>query len=957
MNAFLKPGWRLVNSFVLSGLLVVGAVAAETPAPVVNSTGTSTSGGDTFIPGLLQYQNPAGEHFAAIILPAPTPPATKTLTFDHVLIVDTSASQSGVFRNHSLGLATAFCAALPATDRVLLLASDVAADDLTSGFVAPESPELAAGLQRLLDRVPLGSSSLELALRKALENFQGDRAKSITYIGDGFSTAQLIAFSSMQKLIHDVRQAAAPINSFAIGPRTDLMLLGSLAQHTGGQLFIDDTVRPEGRNKTDHPPTVRPTGDRALGGAGRPNTSKQALELVRAARSLVFYPDQITTQPQLAGLQPQLLPPVRFDRETVLLGQGLAESKVTIRMTGHLAGRPQEFSWRVQNEKPAGTSAFVYQAWKLSEDSKGVAMPFAGRDMLMRSYTAYQTQIEDLADAGLIELQRKNADQAERLGHSLQQLDPSSSKAREILKASHRLRVKPMTWQKPRGVSQIVLAKGQKGQGSRSEVGNTQLLVFTEQATAEDEQTADAPGKDKQTTEEKPAEDAQPAIVENAPENVGPKVSPQPNPPQDAAVDIGDRSNAKRESLLEELSTRQLVRIQELSQEVNRAVDESTRLAQVDFYQAVTGLKDLMDVIDAALELPESIRLPMRRKLDSSLQKLQNLNEINVQRAAALRTRQSQLESQKKLLDQAQRDEERMQQLIERVRALIIRGSKGEAAAFGEAEEYSRIAVELDPYNYVPNLDVFNSEAFNALDQARRLRSLRADKFLAVLYEVERSHVPYPDTSPIQWPSAEHWREISIKREKWLQVDVKNYSKQEEKIVSVLNKPMKEKFDFVDATLEDVRNKLMEVYEINVIIDKVKLEEETIATDTADINLVISDITLKNAIKLLLEPKQLTYTIQDEVLKITTKADGGAKKPILAYYVGDLVTPINPLFGQGGSQSGSRAGGGGGFNSGGGGGGMGGGGFGGGGQGGGLGALGGLGAAGALGGGGGGNFF
>jgi hypothetical protein len=187
---------------------------------------------------------------------------------------------------------------------------------------------------------------------------------------------------------------------------------------------------------------------------------------------------------------------------------------------------------------------------------------------------------------------------------------------------------------------------------------------------------------------------------------------------------------------------------------------------------------------------------------------------------------------------------------------------------------------------------------------------------------------------------------------------VKNYSKQEEKIVSVLNKPMKEKFDFVDATLEDVRIKLMEVYEINVIIDKAKLEEETIATDTADINLVISDITLKNAIKLLLEPKQLTYTIQDEVLKITTKADGGAKKPILAYYVGDLVTPINPLFGQGGSQSGSRAGGGGGFNSGGGGGGMGGGGFGGGGQGGGLGALGGLGAAGALGGGGGGgNFF
>ena len=98
--------------------------------------------------------------------------------------------------------------------------------------------------------------------------------------------------------------------------------------------------------------------------------------------------------------------------------------------------------------------------------------------------------------------------------------------------------------------------------------------------------------------------------------------------------------------------------------------------------------------------------------------------------------------------------------------------------------------------------------------------------------------------------------------------------------------------------------------------------------------------------KLLLDPKQLTFVIEDEVLKITTKASGGTKKPIKAYYAADLTVPINPLFGSGGSGAGGQQGGGGQLN----------GQSQGGGFGGGAGGFGG-GGAGGFGGGGGGNFF
>ena len=106
----------------------------------------------------------------------------------------------------------------------------------------------------------------------------------------------------------------------------------------------------------------------------------------------------------------------------------------------------------------------------------------------------------------------------------------------------------------------------------------------------------------------------------------------------------------------------------------------------------------------------------------------------------------------------------------------------------------------------------------------------------------------------------------------------------------------------------------MERHGFDIVIDKAKLEEESIATDATDITLKVSEISLKNALKLLLDGKALTYTIENEVMKITTKTEGITKRPLRVYNVGDLVMPINPLFGQGGSSSGGQTGSGGQFN-------------------------------------------
>jgi hypothetical protein len=480
MKVLKSPEWRITLTLVGCSLFVAAAMAANPEMPKrVRS-----------VPGLVQYQTPAGEQFAALVLPATTAPSVKSGPHDHVLIVDTSASQTGHYRSRTLSIASAYAAALPAEDRMLLLASDVTADDLTSGFAAPKSAELAAGLDRLNERIPLGCSNLELALRAAVKSFQGNRSRSLLIVGDGFSTAQLIQFPTMKKLINELRDGAIPVSSFAVGPRIDLVLLGTLAQHTGGVVTVDEAkvVAENGNSGTD--------------------TARIGRELIEASRSPVFYPSAMITKPEMIINHSMKLPPVRFDRETVLLGRGFNGKSINVRLSGTLVGQAKEYSWNLDAEKLNGSTAFILHAWKMAEATQGLALPFAGRSLLITSYDEYQGQLADLADAGSVQLQRKNLDQAEQFAQSLEQLDPGSSKARRILATSKSLRTLPVKNQRTRLLAQA----DSKEEPAPEEKTETEEKTAPEESPAASEEKA--PTEEAPSTEEKAPVEETPATEE-----------------------------------------------------------------------------------------------------------------------------------------------------------------------------------------------------------------------------------------------------------------------------------------------------------------------------------------------------------------------------------------------------------------------------------------------------------
>mgnify|MGYP003348309229 CR=1 FL=1 len=90
----------------------------------------------------------------------------------------------------------------------------------------------------------------------------------------------------------------------------------------------------------------------------------------------------------------------------------------------------------------------------------------------------------------------------------------------------------------------------------------------------------------------------------------------------------------------------------------------------------------------------------------------------------------------------------------------------------------------------------------------------------------------------------------------------------EDKLVSALDKPTD--VDWQELPLEDCLNHLADFHGLPVVVDRAALSAAGVALDQP-ITLKLKATRLESVLNLLLDPLDLDWTIQDEVLKITTR--------------------------------------------------------------------------------------
>jgi len=849
----------------------------------------------------------AGSDFAppvvAIGLRAATPrePAGAV---DVVVLVDTSASQIGTQRERTSEALGGILEKARASDRFWIAAVDVDCAPLGEGFAAAGSPATRDAVKALAARTPLGSTDIVTVLDAAADLFTGPAAgRAIVYIGDGPGLNGIDAadFFALQEKLRTKRIA---VSSVGIGDQVNWPCLAALANATGGMLLVPDEAA-----------AARDAGAR----------------LGALAIAPVLWPEDVvlsakTPAANYRGL-PGRLPPLRADRDSILLVGGLLED-------GRL-----DFSVASPAEDPAARSAVVEiptvdarqenaylgELFRNAFPTNGVFLPLLGREGLDLARTTIRTEAAQLATLSKQAAATGAHESALRLAVAALRRDPDNVDAA------------------------LVHTVARKG----LEQAEMPVALNRQAADADDAPVAEAPV----------AGDA----LEQLP---APSADPRPLPPaRDVTHDPEE---------LAEFNRLRKVRAQQLEQETAVRLRNARQLMAADPDQARTDLKDLQRSVQASDDLDAAMRDRLLRQIEVSVRESIVRSREKAERDLATERARAIGRERMRLDEDLRRREDRIKQLTERYNALVEEGIR---IGYDRAERYPVVLGDNTRQFYdtvtrnEPPTTVFNEAerlpgeqlmeeapelfanhpvpmtarvlARKAFVEAR-IRDYDAENvrtkrdiergFMDCLHQVDIAAIPMPDEPPIIYPNAARWREITKLREKYKSVDLANPGSNEQKIYDALGKPV-QNFEFTETPLRDVIAQIQDAQGIPVQIDTKAFEDAGLDLE-APVTKNVSGISLRSALRLLLGDLDLTYLVKDEVLMITTKDKAAETMVVKVYPVADLVIPVNPQGGVNPFQTGGGLGGAGGINSG---------------QGGGLGGGGGM-MGGGIGGGGGGMF-
>ncbi len=726
-----------------------------------------------------------------------------------VVLMDTSASQTGKYRDKALEALDALVEQLPKGAQVQLVAVDLDAVELSSGFVSPGSPQWKQALQKLRKRAPLGTTDLPLAVQKGVQLLQqqGKLPGRIVYIGDGVSSVNLIGPDQMKELASTLRKEQTPFLAYAVGPQTDLFVLATLAMHSGGRLFVDS-------------PKV---------------TAQEAGQfLALAARKPVLWNVQVKLPGQVKSVLPQPVPPLRVDRELVLVGR--AEVKPGQNWTVSLQAQPehsdQKLQFRFQLTAPPHTEdvAFLANVVESASKNQGVMLPLLGRNGLGVLHHMAVDTAEQLIQFGRLAMAMQRPEQARRLAQQAQRLNPAQPAAAILTKAALQA--------------------------------------------------------------QQPAEDQPEAIV----------LQPAP----------GDDNQAAKQ--LEQFERDRAVLVGRLQAQVQYVINEARQVMRQNPESAIANLKLLRETVLAAPYLDAQQRSQLLNQLEVALreatrqqEQVEELRRFQAQQQAIQRDKQ-------RLNEELKRKEEKILQIMERFDAIMQRIRVAEGRELGqaiqEAEEQADAAVLLDRNNPATAAAAFNATMLGALRDAYNLRQQRIRGVLVTLRAVEHSHIPTSDEPPIVYPDADVWRELTERRKEYQAVSLSNTSPAARRIRDALSQEVD--YDIPEgSTLEDAIKMIETRHNIPIHIDQRGLEDVNVTLET-EMTGWLRGVTLRTALKRMLDNFELAYYIDEEVIVITSRDKAAEHLITKVYPVGDLVVPLfNPatmggmgMFGSFGSMGG-----------------------------------------------------
>src|SRR6266850_5028865 len=132
------------------------------------------------------------------------------------------------------------------------------------------------------------------------------------------------------------------------------------------------------------------------------------------------------------------MPPVRTDRDSILIGTLSHVAPVKLEMKDTLNGKPLTLKWSSTPEKPSEDFGFLPKLVDLAAADKGLSLPTAGSAALREAAYVTLNSAQQLAKLGNEALASGNFTGAEKVAEAALARDPGNPEAQTIKEAARK---------------------------------------------------------------------------------------------------------------------------------------------------------------------------------------------------------------------------------------------------------------------------------------------------------------------------------------------------------------------------------------------------------------------------------------------------------------------------------------------------------------------------------------
>ncbi|MBN1591221.1 MAG: hypothetical protein JW888_17040, partial [Pirellulales bacterium] len=754
------------------------------------------------------FSHPDGATYFALSL-KPAVEAGEPNGSDVVVLFDTSSSQVGKFRDNALAALESLLAGLGPNDRVKLFAVDLNAIAMNPAMAAPGSRELADAVEKLKARVPLGATNMETAMMVAATSFSGEtKPRACVYIGDGMSAANVLGTKNFETLVAALTDARVAVSSYAVGPRLDEQLLGALAGRTGGIMKSQENAVV--LEKDGKPKDVAALSPQEVGKA-----------LAQAATGVVYWPVSAELpKDRMTEVLPKRMPPLRADRDSVLIGTLKGEGPLSIKITANTPSGTKKLAWEVTPGKSEKKNEFLGKLVGVARADGGMSLPLIDSNSLQQARNVSNVSAINLTQLAREAIAVGNLPRAEQMLAEVLRRKPDDRQAKALL--------------------------------------------------AEIKQ--DKPG----------------APVEEELNLVG---GPQ--------TETDDGAFARTFELDRKIIAEQVTK------DVQVAIADARKKAAVGGEEVINNLKLQLENVRRMGQLDPDVRAQLVSQLESALRLTQTRQESAQQDRLRDQESIAAAEARQLIVKDLAHKRDQIKQLLGQFDSLMREDGYREMNYRLAEEEVALKALEIAQSEQMASIEPQIGQAIayarvkRYYQEGQRHRVRRQKAVLAAFNSAETSSFAIDDSEPVVYPDPEIWNQMSERRKKDSVVELSSSNEAEKRIREELKK--KTKFQFQDNTLGEVVEYLKDLHQIEIRLDKEPLLEELDLSSDTPVTCMLENISLRNALELMLRDLDLTYIIKNEVLLITTKTVADENLAARVYPVGDLVIPIrnSPMGGMG----------------------------------------------------------